>query len=331
MRKNTIDFALSLVGALLFALCSTVQGRAATRGISRIGYLVASSASVNASRAEAFRQGLRERGYIEGRNITIEWRYANGKLDQLPLLAADLVKLNVEVIVTAGPADTRAAKKATSRIPIVMTFDNDPVGNGFVASLARPGTNITGLSTLAPELSGKQLEILNEIIPKLQRLAVVRSSTNPGDAFAAKEIELAARASNVTLEFLDVIESRAIESAFQAARKGRTEAILVLGSAVLNSRRKQVIDLTVKHRLPAMFYTIEWVEDGGLVTYGVNRHELTRRAATYVNKILNGATPADLPVEQPTKFELVINLKTAKQIGLTIPPHVLARADKVIK
>jgi putative ABC transport system substrate-binding protein len=331
MRKNTIDFALSLVGALLFALCSTVQGRAATRGISRIGYLVASSASVNASRAEAFRQGLRERGYIEGRNITIEWRYANGKLDQLPLLAADLVKLNVEVIVTAGPADTRAAKKATSRIPIVMTFDNDPVGNGFVASLARPGTNITGLSTLAPELSGKQLEILNEIIPKLQRLAVVRSSTNPGDAFAAKEIELAARASNVTLEFLDVIESRAIESAFQAARKGRTEAILVLGSAVLNSRRKQVIDLTVKHRLPAMFYTIEWVEDGGLVTYGVNRHELTRRAATYVNKILNGATPADLPVEQPTKFELVINLKTAKQIGLTIPPHVLARADRVIR
>jgi putative ABC transport system substrate-binding protein len=326
-----MPYALCLLGALLFALCSTVQGRAATRGISRIGYLVASSASVNASRAVAFRQGLRERGYIEGRNITIEWRYANGKLDQLPLLAADLVKLNVEVIVTAGPADTRAAKKATSRIPIVMTFDNDPVGNGFVASLARPGTNITGLSTLAPELSGKQLEILNEIIPKLQRLAVVRSSTNPGDAFAAKEIELAARASNVTLEFLDVIESRAIESAFQAARKGRTEAILVLGSAVLNSRRKQVIDLTVKHRLPAMFYTIEWVEDGGLVTYGVNRHELTRRAATYVNKILNGATPADLPVEQPTKFELVINLKTAKQIGLTIPPHVLARADRVIR
>ena len=297
----------------------------------RIGYLIASSLSVNAARSEAFRQGLRELGYVEGKSIVIEWRYAEGRVDRLPALADELVRLKVDVIVTAGPADTRAAKDTTTTIPIVMTFDNDPVGNGFVASLARPGGNITGLSTLAPELSGKQLELLKEIVPKLSRVAVVGSSTNPGNALALREIELAAGAFKVKLQSLDILDPKDIEPAFRAARKGGVEAILVLGSPVLTSQRKQVVELAAKNRLPAIYYTGEYVEAGGLMTYGVNRNDLARRAATFVDKILKGRTPADLPVEQPMKFEFIINLKAAKQIGLTIPPNVLVRANRVIR
>jgi putative ABC transport system substrate-binding protein len=241
------------------------------------------------------------------------------------------VNLKVDVIVSASPGATRAAKEATSTISIVMTQDSDPVGTGFVASLARPGGNITGLSTLAPEISGKQLELLKEIVPRLSRVAVLGNSTRPGNAQALRETELAAGAFGVKLQYLDVLGPKDIETTFRAASKGRAGAVLVLASTVFLSQRTQIAELAVKSRLPAIYGRPEHVEDGGLMTYGVSITDLFRRAATYVDKILKGAKPADLPVEQPKKFELIINLKAAKQIGITIPPNVLARADKVIK
>jgi ABC-type uncharacterized transport system substrate-binding protein len=320
-----------ILATILLTTVSLAAAQQPTK-IPRIGYLGATSPSVNAARIEAFRQGLRELGYVEGKTIVIEYRYAEGKLDRIPVLAAELVRLKADVIVTSGPADTKAAKGATSTIPIVMMFDNDPVANGFVASLARPGGNITGLSTLAPELSGKQLELLKEIVPKLSRVAVLGSSAEPGNALALREVELAAGAFKVKLQSLDVLDSKDIEPAFRAASKGGIGAILVLGSPVFNSsQRKQIIELAAKNRLPAIYYTGEWVEAGGLITYGVSRTDLARRAATFVDKILKGRTPADLPVEQPMKFEFIVNLNAANQIGLTIPPNVLVRADKVIR
>ena len=299
--------------------------------IPRIGYLSPNSPATNPARIEAFRQGLHELGYVEGKNIFIEYRYAEGKLDRLPALAAELARLKVDVIVTTSPSPTRAAKEATVTIPIVMTQDTDPVGNGFVARLARPGGNITGLSTLAPELSGKRLELLKEIIPKLSRVAVFGTSTMPGHAQSLREIELAAGAFKVQVQHLDVLGPTDIEIAFRAASKERSDAVLTLNSPILNSHRPQLAELAVRNRLPAMYARRESVEDGGLVFYGVSLLDLDRRAATYVDKILKGAKPADLPVEQPTKFELVINLKTANQIGVKIPESVLFRADKVIK
>ncbi|HXF76954.1 MAG TPA: ABC transporter substrate-binding protein [Methylomirabilota bacterium] len=301
------------------------------KNIPLIGYLGAGAASVLAARTEAFRQGLHELGYLEGKNILIEYRYAEGKYDRLPDLATELVRLKVDVIVTTGPTSHGPAKAATSTIPIVMAFDPDPVGSGFAASLARPGGNITGLSTLAPEMGGKQLELLKEIVPKLSRVAVIGNSTIPGDAQALRETVLAAGAYEIYLRYLDVRDPKDLAATFQAAAKGRADGLLVLGNPNLNAQRKQVVDLAVKHRLPATYTRPEYIEAGGLVYYGASYPDLFRRAAYYVDKILKGAKPADLPVEQPTKFELIINLKAAKQIGLTIPPKVLARADKVIK
>ena len=299
--------------------------------IPRIGFLITSSPSAIAPRLDAFRQSLRELGYVEGKSIVIERRHAEGKSDHLPALAAELVRLKVDVIVTSGPTATRPAKEATSTIPIVMTFDDDPVGSGFVASLARPGGNVTGLSTLSPEISGKQLELLKEIVPRLARVAVIGTSTREGTAQSLKELQPAADAFGVKVQYLDIQDPKDIESMFRAASKGRADAILVLQSPVFNSHRAQIADLALKSRLPATYPRREFVEDGGLMSYGVSIFDLDRRAAIYVDKILKGAKPAELPVEQPTKFEFVINLKAAKQIGLMIPPNVLARADKVIK
>jgi putative tryptophan/tyrosine transport system substrate-binding protein len=299
--------------------------------VPRIGFLTATSASSQASRLDAFRQGLRELGYVEGKNIVIEYRYAEEKLERLPALAAELVRLKVAVIVTGGAAGTRTAKQATTTIPIVMTQDPDPVGNGFVASLARPGGNITGLSTLAPELIGKQMELLKEIAPKLSRVAVLGDSNFPGNAEARREAELAAGAFKVQLQYLDVRSHDDIEALFRAASKERPDAVLLLSSSLVFSQRTNIAQLASKMRLPVMYYAAEFVEDGGLMCYAASRADSFRRAATYVDKILKGAKPADLPVEQPMKFELVINLKTAKQIGLTIPQSLLYRADKVIK
>ena len=314
-----------------FVMCGAVAEAQQAKKVPRIGFLATVSPSNISDRTEAFRQGLRELGYVEGKNIVIEWRFGEGKEVRLPALAAELVRLKVEAIVTAGATSTGRAKEATSTIPIVMGQDPDPVGSGFVASLARPGGNITGLSTLGPEISGKQMELLKEIVPKLSRVAVFGTSTRPGNAQSLKEVELAAGVLGVKLQYLDILSSKDIESAFREASKGRADAGLVLGGPVLNSHRTQVADLAAKNRLPAAYGQLEFMDAGGLMFYGASITDLFRRAATYVDKILKGRTPADLPVEQPIKFELVINLKTAKQIGLTIPQSVLYRADKVIR
>jgi len=328
MRKVGVLSILFLVVLLDVAVIAEAQPLTKH---SRIGFLNVGTPATSPARQEVFRQGLRDLGYLEGKNIVIEWRYAEGKPDRLPAIAADLVRLKVDVIVTGGGISTRSAKDATVTIPIVMTQDIDPVGNGFVASLARPGGNITGLSTLAPEISGKQMELLKEIVPKFARVAVLGTTTNPGTAQALKETELAAGAFKVQLQYLDVLGSKDIDTGFQTASKARADAVLVLISSVLNTHRAPVVNLAVKSRLPVIYPFPEFVEAGGLISYGVSFADLWRRAATYVDKILKGAKPADLPVEQPTKFELIINLKAAKQIGLTIPPNVLVRADKVIK
>jgi putative ABC transport system substrate-binding protein len=317
------------LGAMLLALC--LPAEAQQPKVPRIGYLTAAPLSAIAARTEAFRQGLRELGYVEGKNIVVEWRSSEGKFDRLPDLAAGLVLLKVDVIVTGGPAATRPAREATATIPIIMAQDTDPVGNGFVASLARPGGNITGLSTLAPEISGKQLELLKQIIPRLSRVAILGNSTETGTLQMLKETEGAAAAFGVQLHYLDVRFPTDIETAFRAASNARADAVLVLPNPIITPQRTQLAELAIKSRLPAISFRREHVEDGGLMTYGVSYTDLDRRAAIYVDKILKGAKPADLPVEQPTKFELIINLKAAAQIGLTIPPNVLARADKVIK
>ena len=327
MKKKITVRAL---GAALFALCSSAAAQQPTK-IPRIGYLSGPSRSTSPARLNAFRQGLRELSYVEGKNILIEYRYAEGKLDRLPALAAELVSLKIDIIVTPGPAPTRAAKEATSTIPIVMAQDPDPVGNGFVASLARPVGNITGLATLAPELSGKQLELLKEVVPRLSRVAVFGNSKEPATPQLLKEAELAATAFKMKLQYVDLLTPKDIETAFRAAGKGRAEALLVLGAFLFNPHRAQIAELAVGNRLLAIYNAIEWVEAGGLLSYGTSFPDLFRRAATYVDKILKGAKPADLPVEQPTKFELIINLKAAKQIGLIIPPNVLVRADRVIR
>ena len=316
--------------ALLVAFHSPADAQQ-PRKIPRIVYFSAGSASSQASRLDVFKQGLRELGYAEGKDIIIEQRYAEGKLDRVAALAAELVGLKLDVIVTGGPAATRSAKEATATIPIVMGFDYDPVGSGVVASLARPGGNITGLSSLAPEIGGKQLELLKEVLPRLSRVAVLGNSTEPGIGQLRKEAELVAAALKMQLQYLDILAPKDIGTAFEAATKSRAESVLALSSFIIISQRTQIAELATKNRLPAIYPWPEFVEDGGLMTYGANSNDLFRRAATYVDKILKGSKPADLPVEQPVKFEFIINLKAAKQIGLTIPPNVLARADRVIK
>jgi putative tryptophan/tyrosine transport system substrate-binding protein len=318
------------VGAVLFALCYPAAAQQPQK-IRRIGVLSVTSAATIPARIDAFRQGLRELSYVEGKNIVVEYRYADGKADRVPMLAAEMVRLNVEVILTAGSAATRPAKEATATIPIVMAQDIDPVANGFVASLARPGGNITGLSTLGPEISGKQLEILKDIVPKLSQVVVLNNSDAPGYMQMRRETELAANALRIKIHFVDVRTPKDLEIAFREIANKRPEAVLVPTMPIVVSQRAQIANLAVKHRLPAMYGQPEHVEAGGLMFYGASITDLFRRAATYVDKILKGARPADLPVEQPKKFEFIVNLKTAKQIGLTIPPNVLAQADRVIK
>jgi len=297
----------------------------------RVAYLSNARFSEIPYRVAGFRQGLRELGYMEGKNIVVEWR--EGTNDQVPALVSEVIGLKVDVIVAAAGSLTRAVKAATSTVPVVMAQDSDPVGNGFVTSLSHPGGNVTGLSTLAPELNGKKLEILKEVTPGISRVAVFVSS-NVGDFSHAskKEVELAAAALRLKIHYLDVLTPADFENAFKEAIKGRAHgALMEVGGPVAIPNRKKTAELAVKSRLPVMYRRIQDVEAGGLMTYGVNIADLDRRAATYVDKILKGAKPANLPIEQPKKFELIINLKAAKQIGLMIPPTVLARADRVIK
>jgi putative ABC transport system substrate-binding protein len=332
MNKRKLgSFALC---ALLFALCSSA-GAQQTGKVPRIGYLDNSTASGIAVLLDAFRQELSRLGWIEAKNITIEYRFAEQKLERLPELAAELVRLKVDLIVTSGGPTPLAAKKATSTIPIVMTSSVDPVGAGLVASLARPGGNITGNSSLVPELISKRLEILKDAVPRLSRVGLLRT---PGGAIGSnpelllKELRPAAVALKLKLEEIEAQpDAKGLESAFQTAKQKQVGAIMTTPGRRFGAERKRIVELAVKYRLPAIYPQKEFVDEGGLMSYGVDDTDLFRRAAYYVDKILKGTKPADLPVQQATKFEFVINLKAAKQIGLTIPPDVLARATKVIK
>ena len=280
---------------------------------------------------EAFRQGLREVGYVEGKNITIEFRHAGGKLDRLPGLAAELIGLRMDVIVTQGTAATLAARQATRTIPIVVGGAGDLVGAGLVASLARPGGNVTGSTNLDPELSAKRLALLKEVFPKLSRVAVLYHGGPGGDPEELRETEAAARGSGMHVQSLQVKDPSQFQTAYTAMTTERAEALIIFHGSFTLSRRKPLLELATKHRLPTMGGEASWSEDGALISYGYDRLHQWRRAATFVDKILKGAKPADLPVEQPIKFELVINLKTAKALGVTLPSHLLTEADRVIK
>ena len=319
---------LIALASLFIAFGSTEAQQ--VKSIARIGYLSVRSASSQAPNLNALRLGLRELAYIEGKNALVDYRFAEGQRDRVPALARELVNLKLNVIVSGGAGPTRALQQATTLIPIVFAQDLDPVANGFVKSLAKPGGNITGLSTLQVDLTGKRLEILKEVVPTLSRVAVL-GSTSADNERAAKETELAAANLGLKISYFRMQNPQEIEPTILAAVKTRPDGLIILVNSFERQQRKQIMDLAAKSRLPAMYFGPTLVEDGGLMSYGIDDTDLYRRAATYVDKILKGAKPADLPVEQPTKFELVINLKTAKQIGLTMPPHVLARADKVIK
>ena len=299
--------------------------------VPRIGFLGAASASALANRLEGFRLGMRELGYEEGKNIAIEYRYSEGKFDRLPSLAAELVSSKVDVVVTHGEAAIRALKQATNTIPIVVGVTGDLVVTGHAASLARPGGNVTGFVDTSPDLSGKRLELLKEVLPKATRIAVLWNGANPVKVLDFKETEKAAQALGLKLESQEVKASEDFASKFRAATAQRSGALVVLQDVLTITNAKKIVEFAAKSRLAAMYGSTEFVDVGGLMSYAANFPDLFRRAATYLDKILKGAKPADLPVEQPTKFELVINLKAAKQIGLTIPPNVLARADKVIR
>ena len=325
MSKKILVVAL---GAVLYALCFPAAAQQPAR-ILRIGILFPSSASFNSARVEAFRQRLRELGYVEGKNIVIEHRYAEGKLERLPDLAAELVRLKVDVIVTAGPA-ILAAKKASATIPIVFANDTDPVGTGLVSSLARPGGNITGLSVMTPDLDGKRLELLKEAFPKVARVAFLWAPAETGNQ-PLTDMEAAAKALGLKLLSLELRSLDDFDRAFARAKREGAQALITSPGPLLNAQQRQVLDFAAKNRLPAMYTQSEFVEAGGLMSYGPNPADLWRRAADFVDKILKGTKPAEIPVEQPTKFEFIINLNTAKQIGVTIPPNVLARADKVIR
>jgi putative tryptophan/tyrosine transport system substrate-binding protein len=319
--------------ALLLALtmCGAVVHAQQAKKIPLIGLLDTGTASSSSGRIEAFRQGLRDLGYVEGRNIAIEYRFAEGKNERLPDLAVELVRLKPDILISAGGnSATRACKQATQTIPIVMTSGSDAVAGGVVASLARPGGNVTGLTALYDDLSGKRLELLKETIPKLARVAVLWQSTS-GTSAQLKASEATARQLGLELHPIQLRSADDLESAFKEAIKVRSGALAVTATTTLSANQKRLAELATQNRLPAMYASQSYVEAGGLMYYGANPSNLFRRAATYVDKILKGAKPADLPVEQPMKFDFVINLKAAQQIGLKIPPDVLARADRVIR
>ncbi|HEY7220992.1 MAG TPA: ABC transporter substrate-binding protein [Candidatus Binatia bacterium] len=320
-------FALCI---LIFVLAVPAQAQQSNQ-MPRIGYLAASNAASHAPRVAGLRRGLRELGYIEGHNILVEYRYAGGNSERLIELATELAHLKVDAIVSTGSEGALAAKQATSTIPIIMATGDDPVERGLVASLAKPGGNVTGLTTDAGDIAGKRLELLKETIPSLRLIGVLWYPRDPGAAATFKETEAAAHDLNIRIQSLELGSPKDFDGAFRTAAQRKIHALTVLSSGIINTYRRRIIDFAVKSHLPTMFAQGAHVEAGGLMYYGPNTPEQYRRAATYVDKILKGIKPADLPVERPAKFELLINLKTAKQIGLTIPPNVLARADRVIK
>jgi putative ABC transport system substrate-binding protein len=320
-----------LLGAMLFALCVSAEAQQPKK-IAKIGVLFPSNPTATAHLFEAFSQGLRERGYVDGKTIVLERRYGEGKTEKISELARELVSLKVDVIVTATDVAIAAFKRETQTIPIVMANSSDPVGTGFVASLARPGGNITGNSFISPELSGKRLELLREVVPKLSRVAFLWNPDVRGAVLDYNQTGAAASSLGLQLQSVEVARAEDFDRGFSAITKDRAQALIVPAPNPLGfANRGQIASFAQKNKLPSMYGQNEYVDAGGLMSYGPNNTDLWRRAATFVDKILKGAKPSDLPVEQPMKFELVINLKTAKQIGLAIPPNVLARADKVIK
>ncbi len=329
MRKTVISFALC---AMLLALCFSAEAQQPAK-IPRIGFLDNSTAAGSAVLVEAFRQELRKLGWIEGKNIAIEYRFAEQKLERLPELAAELVRLKVDLIVVGGPAPAITAKEATTTIPIVMANVGDPVGTGLVATLARPGGNITGLAALSPELNTKRLEILKDVVPDLDRVGLLRMpGASKGQDIQLKELRPAALALKLKLEEIETQpNAKGLEAAFKTAKQKQVNGIITTAGRPFFAERMRIVDLASKHRLPAIFFQKEFVEEGGLMSYGADYIDLYRRAAVYVDRILKGAKPADLPVQQATKFEFVINLKAAKQIGLTMPVRVLERANQVIR
>jgi putative ABC transport system substrate-binding protein len=326
MKQKITVLTLS---ALLFALCHPAEAQQPKK-VPRIGYLDSGTASGSAVLVEVFRQELSKLGWIEGKSIAIEYRFAEQKNERLPELAADLVRLKVDLIVVVSPSPALAVKKATTTIPVVMTAVGDPVGLGLVASLARPGGNVTGNSSLSPELITKRLEILKDAVPKLARVGLLRP---PGGGLiigvVLKELRPAAQVLKLKLEEIQV-DAKGLESAFKTAKQKQVGALMTYTSVLFFAERKLIVELATKHRLPAIYFQREFVDEGGLMSYGVDYADLFRRAAVYVDKILKGAKPADLPVQQATKFEFIINLKAAKQIGLTLSPEFLARANQVI-
>jgi putative ABC transport system substrate-binding protein len=322
-------FYCLLITVLLFTDFAGAQQLAK---IPRIGLLVASTAAVQKTRLEAFRSGLADLGFVEGKNIILEYRYADGKPDRLPVLAGELIRIPADIIVAVGGTPpAQAAKKATQTIPIVIVNVADAVGDGLVASLSRPGGNITGLSTFAPELSGKRLELIKEMIPGISRVAVLANRDFQGYSTQIKEVEAAAHVLGLKLQPTEVRGPNDLEGAFASIKSGRAGAVMTLSDPVTFSLLKQVVELAIKFRIPSNHLQEEYANAGGLVSYGPSYTALFRRAPVYIDKILKGAKPGELPIEQPTKFELVINLKAAKQIKLTIPPNVLARADRVMR
>jgi len=316
---------------MLLALCSSAEAQQVNK-VPRIGIITTGSPESIVHLLEGFKQGLRDHGYADGKTVLLEVRYGEGKAERLPVLASELVRAKVDVIVAIPNPSVDAVRKATQTIPIVMPIGSDPVGAGFAATLARPGGNITGLSAYSPELNGKRLELLKETVPKLSRVALLVSANFPGNAIDFKETEAAARSLQLRNQLLEVRDASDLEGIFKTMIAERIQAFAVFpGQPTLFSNRKQVVELAEKNRLPAIYPLADYVSEGGLMSYGVNNLDLFRRAASYVDKILKGSKPGDMPIEQPTKFELVINLKSARQIGLTIPPNVLARADRVIK
>jgi ABC-type uncharacterized transport system substrate-binding protein len=316
---------------MLFALSFPVAAQQRTK-IYRIGYLSNVAEIRRGEQEDIFRQTLRELKYVEGQNVAIEWRFSKGKLELLPQLAAELVRLNLDCIIAAGVAPTRAVKQATSTIPIVMAnADDDPVRQGLVVSLARPGGNVTGFTNIGSELAGKRLELLKETLPRLSRVAIFSDSRGPGGAGHIKESEIVAPGLGIQLQAPAIRSPEDLDNAFRAAIKGRAEALVVVTTGLMNAYRDRALGFAFKTRLPAIYSNSSFPLAGGLMSYDANAHERLRGVATYVDKILRGTKPGGLPVQRPAKFEFVINLKTARQIGVTIPPNVLARADRVIK
>jgi putative ABC transport system substrate-binding protein len=325
-----MDRRAFIVGAVAAGVASLVVDARAAAKIPRIGLLRTNARDAPDPATDGLRQGLQELGYVEGQSIQLESRWAEGRPDRLPVLAAQLVALDVDVIVTGGEQAIWAARQATTTIPIVMGASNDPVGAGLVASLGRPGGNVTGMSILSGELSRKRLELLKEMLPRVSRVAVLSNPAFPGTALDLRQTRDAAQALGLTLENVEVRRAADLETAVTAARQ-RAEAVIPLADPFFTAHRARIVDLTARHRLPGMYYWREFAEAGGLMAYGPNLLDLYRRAATHVDRILKGARPADLPVEQPTTFQLTVNFKTARALGLTIPSSLLARADQVIE